>query len=293
MEKRKPDWLKVQYQDPKKIAKVKRLLNHLSLHTVCEEANCPNKMECFSKGTATFMVLGSICSRNCKFCNVTKGEPEKVDSNEALHLAEAVEQLELRHVVVTTVTRDDLPDGGAAHFAMIVQEIRKRSKATIELLISDLQGCEEDLRTIVEQKPDIINHNLETVPSLYDKVRPMANYQQSLTLLQRVKKIDPNVFTKSGIMVGLGETEDQVHLLMKDLRQVDCDFLTIGQYLAPSKEHLDVVEYVHPEVFKRYEEMAYELGFKHVASAPFVRSSYNAENLRSVLDAEKQASPEA
>lgn len=293
MEKRKPDWLKVQYQDPKKIAKVKRLLNHLSLHTVCEEANCPNKMECFSKGTATFMVLGSICSRNCKFCNVTKGEPEKVDSNEALHLAEAVEQLELRHVVVTTVTRDDLPDGGAAHFAMIVQEIRKRSKATIELLISDLQGCEEDLRTIVEQKPDIINHNLETVPSLYEKVRPMANYQQSLTLLQRVKKIDPKVFTKSGIMVGLGETEEQVLLLMKDLRQVDCDFLTIGQYLAPSKEHLDVVEYVHPEVFKRYEEMAYELGFKHVASAPFVRSSYNAENLRSVLDAEKQASPEA
>jgi lipoic acid synthetase len=293
MEKRKPDWLKVQYQDPKKIAKIKRLLNHLSLHTVCEEANCPNKMECFSKGTATFMVLGSICSRNCKFCNVTKGEPEKVDSNEALHLAEAVEQLELRHVVVTTVTRDDLPDGGAAHFAMIVQEIRKRSKATIELLISDLQGCEEDLRTIVEQKPDIINHNLETVPSLYEKVRPMANYQQSLTLLQRVKEIDPNVFTKSGIMVGLGETEDQVILLMKDLRQVDCDFLTIGQYLAPSKEHLDVVEYVHPEVFKRYEEMAYELGFKHVASSPFVRSSYNAENLRSVLDAEKQASPEA
>jgi lipoic acid synthetase len=293
MEKRKPDWLKVQYQDPKKIAKVKRLLNHLSLHTVCEEANCPNKMECFSKGTATFMVLGSICSRNCKFCNVTKGEPEKVDSNEALHLAEAVEQLELRHVVVTTVTRDDLPDGGAAHFAMIVQEIRKRSKATIELLISDLQGCEEDLRTIVEQKPDIINHNLETVPSLYEKVRPMANYQQSLTLLQRVKKIDPNVFTKSGIMVGLGETEEQVLLLMKDLRQVDCDFLTIGQYLAPSKQHLDVVEYVHPEVFKRYEEIAYELGFKHVASAPFVRSSYNAENLRSVLDAEKQASPEA
>ncbi len=293
MEKRKPDWLKVQYQDPKKIAKVKRLLNHLSLHTVCEEANCPNKMECFSKGTATFMVLGSVCTRNCKFCNVTKGEPEKVDPQEALHLAEAVEQLELRHVVVTTVTRDDLPDGGAAHFALIVQEIRKRSKVTIELLISDLQGSEEDLKTIVEQKPDIINHNLETVPSLYEKVRPMANYQQSLTLLQRVKKMDPNVFTKSGIMVGLGETEEQVLSLMKDLRQVDCDFLTIGQYLAPSKEHLDVVEYVHPDVFKRYEDMAYELGFKHVASAPFVRSSYNAENLRSVLDAEKHASPEA
>lgn len=293
MEKRKPDWLKVKYQDPKKIAQVKRLLNHLSLNTVCQEANCPNKMECFSKGTATFMVLGSVCTRNCKFCNVTKGEPEKVDPEEARHLAEAVEELGLRHVVVTTVTRDDLPDGGAAHFALIVQEIRKRSKATVELLISDLQGNEKDLRTIVQEKPDIINHNLETVPSLYEKVRPMANYQQSLTLLERVKRMDPDVFTKSGIMVGLGETEDEVYDLMRDLRKVDCDFLTIGQYLAPSNEHLDVVEYVHPEVFKRYEEKAYELGFKHVASSPFVRSSYNAENLRSLLDTEKHASPEA
>ena len=293
MEKRKPEWLKVKYQDPRKIAQVKRLLNHLSLNTVCQEANCPNKMECFSKGTATFMVLGSVCTRNCKFCNVTKGEPEKVDPKEAKHLAEAVEQLGLRHVVVTTVTRDDLVDGGAAHFAAIVREIRKRSKATIELLISDLQGSEKDLRTIVNEKPDIINHNLETVPDLYARVRPMANYMQSLTLLRRVKEMDPDIFTKSGIMVGLGEREDQVVSLMKDLREVDCDFLTIGQYLAPSSEHLDVVEYVHPDVFQRYKDIAEGLGFKHVASSPFVRSSYNAENLRTLLDVEKVAGPEA
>jgi len=283
MEKRKPEWLKVKYQDPKKIAHVKRLLNNLSLHTVCEEANCPNKMECFSKGTATFMVLGSVCTRNCKFCNVTKGFPEQVDEQEPFHLAQAVEELQLRHVVITTVTRDDLPDGGAAHFARIIEEIRKRSTATIEVLISDLQGNKEALQAIVDKQPEIINHNLETVPSLYAQVRPMANYQQSLTLLARVKEMDSEIFTKSGIMVGLGETTEEVIALMHDLRKVDCDFLTIGQYLAPSKNHLDVVEYVHPDVFSMYEEQAYALGFKHVASAPFVRSSYNAADLSAII----------
>lgn len=283
---RKPEWLKVEYQDPKRINEVKKILNSLSLHTVCQEANCPNKMECYGKGTATFMVLGSVCTRNCRFCNVTKGSPELVDPMEPVHLAQAVEEMKLRHVVVTTVTRDDIPDGGAAHFARIIEEIRKRTpRTTIEVLISDLQGDRDALQTIVNARPEIINHNVETVPSLYSRVRPMADYRRSLDLLAGVKEMDPGVFTKSGIMVGLGETEEEVISLFADLRKVDCDFLTVGQYLAPSSAHLPVAEYVHPTIFHDYERAAYDLGFKHVASGPFVRSSYNAEKLQDLMQA--------
>lgn len=281
---RKPEWLKVEYQDPKKIAHVKKILNNLSLHTVCQEANCPNKMECFGKGTATFMVLGSVCTRNCRFCNVTKGSPSLVDEQEPIHVAQAVEELGLRHVVITTVTRDDIPDGGAAHFVRIIEEIRKRTpRTTIEVLISDLNGDEDALRRIVEAKPEIINHNVETVPALYETVRPMADYGRSLRVLQAVKEMNPDILTKSGIMVGLGEKVEDVIALFGDLRSVGCDFLTVGQYLAPSKEHLDVVEYVHPMIFQDYERAAYDLGFKHVASGPFVRSSYNAAQVQDLI----------
>lgn len=286
MEQRKPDWLKIKYQSPENINKVQRLLDGLSLNTVCQEANCPNKMECFNKGTATFMILGSICSRNCRFCNVTKGEPTPVDPVEAENLAKATAELKLRHVVITSVTRDDLADGGSQQFADCVNQVRKYTKGkgtTVEVLIPDFQGDVNALSTVVASAPEIINHNVETVPNLYPNVRPKANYQQSLDVLANVKKMNPTIFTKSGIMLGLGETEEQVVRLFSDLRDVDCDFLTVGQYLAPSSEHHPVIEYIHPDMFKTYETVAKEMGFKHVASGPFVRSSYNAEQVKVLM----------
>ena len=286
MEKRKPEWLKIKFQDPKHINKVERLLKGLSLHTVCDEATCPNRMECFNKGTATFMILGSVCTRNCRFCDVEKGKPGAVDPMEPENLAKATKELNLRHVVITSVTRDDLPDGGADQFVKCIEKVREYNKGTsIEVLIPDLRGDEEALAKIVAAAPEIINHNVETVPRLYKEVRPMANYKQSLEVLANVKEMNPKIFTKSGIMVGLGETEEEVVKLFADLREVDCDFLTVGQYLQPSKKHHPVIEYVHPDIFKDYEKVAYELGFKHVASGPFVRSSYNAEQTKILLDA--------
>lgn len=288
MEQRKPDWLKIKFEDPKHINKVERLLEGLSLHTVCEEATCPNRMECFNKGTATFMILGSVCTRNCRFCDVTTGRPDGVDPLEPENLAKATKELKLRHVVITSVTRDDLPDGGADQFVKCIEEVRKINKGTsIEVLIPDLRGNEEALAKIVAAAPEIINHNVETIPRLYDDVRPMANYEQSLKVLENVKKMNPKIFTKSGIMVGLGEKEEEVVRLFGDLRNIDCDFLTVGQYLQPSKNHHPVIEYVHPEIFKDYEKVAYELKFKHVASGPFVRSSYNAEQTKILLDDDK------
>ena len=288
MEQRKPEWLKIKFQDPKHINKVERLLKGLSLHTVCEEASCPNRLECFNKGTATFMILGSTCTRNCRFCDVEKGRPTPVDPDEPENLAKATKELKLRHVVITSVTRDDLADGGADQFVKCIEKVRERSKGTsIEVLIPDLQGNEDALAKIVAAAPEIINHNVETVPSLYKNVRPMANYQQSLDVLANVKKMNTKIFTKSGIMLGLGETEEEVVRLFADLREVDCDFLTVGQYLQPSKKHHPVIEYVHPDIFKDYEKIAYEMGFKHVASGPFVRSSYNAEQTKILLDVEK------
>lgn len=278
MEKRKPDWLKVSFKDPENINKVERLLKGLSLHTVCEEAACPNKMECFNKGTATFMILGSNCTRNCKFCNVTKENPTPVDIEEPLNLAKATKELGLRHVVITSVTRDDLEDGGSTQFSECVNRVREEAKrTTIEVLIPDFQGSWDNLQRVVVSAPEIINHNVETVPRLYPTVRPMADYKQSLKVLSDVKEMNPRIFTKSGIMLGLGEKEEEVVRLFADLREVGCDFLTVGQYLAPSKNHHPVIEYIHPDIFKMYEKVALEMGFKHVASGPFVRSSYNAE----------------
>jgi lipoic acid synthetase len=233
--------------------------------------------ECYGNKTATFMILGNVCTRNCRFCAVTNGHTEPLDPKEPENIGKACKEMGLRHVVVTSVTRDDLPDGGAEHFAKTVQEIRKQNpQSTIELLISDLQGDWEALKTILDSKPDILNHNLETVPELYNEVRPQADYKRSLELLKKVKEIDPSIYTKSGIMVGLGEKEESVHSLMDDLREIDCDILTIGQYLQPSKEHIQLKEYIHPDIFEKYKKIAEEKGFKYVASGPFVRSSYNA-----------------
>lgn len=274
----KPDWLKVSYRKSGYTQEVERLLSELGLNTVCEQANCPNMGECFSKRRATFMILGNTCTRKCTFCNVTKGSPSDLDAKEPEHIARAVEAMEARHVVITSVTRDDLPDGGAGHFAKVIEAIHGLNRGiVVEVLIPDFQGSMEALKTVMDAKPQIINHNLETVPNLYEGVRPQAIYTRSLELLRRVKEYDSGIYTKSGIMLGLGETEEQVVSLLKDLKGVRCDFITIGQYLRPSPQHHPVVEYVPPEVFDRLGEIARAMGFSYVASAPLVRSSYNAE----------------
>jgi lipoic acid synthetase len=237
-------------------------------------------MECFSKKTATFMILGSQCSRNCRFCNVTHAKPQPVDPLEPQNVAKASVELGLKHVVITSVTRDDLPDGGAKHFSKVIKAIKAlKDDMVVEVLIPDLRGSAEALETVVKSKPEILNHNVETVPRLYPEVRPEALYESSLELLKRVKAIDSNVLTKSGIMVGLGEKEEEVIAVFKDLRSAGCDFLTIGQYLAPSAKHYPVMEYVTPDTFKKYKEVALNLGFSFVASAPLVRSSYNAAEM--------------
>lgn len=274
---RKPEWLRIDMNKGRSLGYVQDILKKYSLNTVCEEANCPNRMECFSKKTATFMILGSECSRNCRFCNVSHGALERVNPHEPENVANATAEMGLNHVVITSVTRDDLPDGGAGHFAKVVNAIRaKDPNIIIEVLIPDFQGDRQALKLVVDSKPEIINHNVETVPRLYDDVRPMAIYERSLEVLKRVKEMDKGILTKSGIMVGLGEKEEEVVGVMKDLREIDCDFLTIGQYLAPSKKHHPVIEYVTPETFEKYGLKGEELGFSFVASSPLVRSSYNA-----------------
>ncbi len=278
--KRKPEWLKIKLNQGRSLDYVKDILNRFSLNTVCEEANCPNRMECFSKKTATFMILGSECSRSCRFCNVSHGQLEKVSREEPENVANAVIELGLKHVVITSVTRDDLADGGAGHFAKVIKSIKSRDeKIVVEVLIPDFQGDEEALKKVVDAKPEIINHNIETVSRLYDEIRPEAIYERSLKLIKNVKLMDGNIFTKSGIMVGLGEDEDEIIEVLKDLREVGCDYLTIGQYLAPSKKHQSVIEYIHPTTFKMYKDKALKLGFGFVASDPFVRSSYNAAEM--------------
>lgn len=273
----KPEWVKVKAYDHKAISRLHTDLKSRILHTVCEEANCPNRSECFSSGTATFMILGFICTRHCRFCNVSGGEPLQPDLKEPERLAQAVRAMQLKHVVITSVTRDDLPDGGAGQFAACVEAIRELEEdVTVELLIPDLHGNFKALETILRAKPDVLNHNIETVLRLYPKVRPEANYEGSLALLHYVRKQSPDIRTKSGIMVGLGETEEEMVKVFEDLRQAGCDYLTIGQYLRPTKAHLEVVDYIHPEQFKNYEYLAYRLGFRHVASGPLVRSSYHA-----------------
>lgn len=273
----KPEWLKTSVKNISQIQETRKIVSELSLHTVCDSAECPNIGECFGNKTATFMILGNICTRQCRFCAVSKGKAEVVDPDEPRRIGEACKAMGLKHVVVTSVTRDDLLDGGAGHFAQTVFEIRRRSpESTVELLIPDLLGNWEALQTITEAKPDILNHNMETAPALYSAIRPEAIYDRSLELLERAKKQDPDIYTKSGIMVGLGETEEQVIGVMDDLRQNGCDILTIGQYLRPSEDHISIKEYVHPEQFERYKIIAIGKGFRYVASGPFVRSSYNA-----------------
>ena len=273
---RKPEWLKRKI-DPTAVLEMESLLRSLGLHTVCEGANCPNRGECFKNKTATFMILGDVCTRNCRFCAVTKGAPTPVDPDEPEHVALACETLGLHHVVITSVTRDDLPDGGAAHFAAVVAAIKKRTpNVTIEVLIPDFLGDIDALQTVIDAKPEIINHNIETVPSLYDTVRPNAKYARSLELLRRVKELGSGIYSKTGLMVGLGETKDEVLSVMDDLLANGCDIMTIGQYLQPTKGHLPVAEYVHPDTFAAYKRIGLEKGFKYIASGPLVRSSYNA-----------------
>lgn len=281
---RKPEWLRnmfVQQRSAdarKSVEDVCRFMNSLKLNSVCKEAGCPNMGECYARKTATFMIMGSQCTRNCRFCNVLHGFPSPLDDQEPVRVAEAVVSLGLKHVVVTSVTRDDLPHGGAEHFAATTHAIRAAApNVTIELLIPDLLGDEESLDMVLEANPDVLNHNMETVRSLYTQVRPQAEYDRSLHVLAYCKQRDEERLTKTGIMVGLGETEEQVHKTMDDIRGAGCDILTIGQYLRPSKEHLPVQEYVEPSQFEKYKKAGLEKGFAFVASAPLVRSSYHAE----------------
>lgn len=286
----KPKWLKKRLSNVEKVEETALLMKTLSLNTVCAGANCPNIGECYANGTATFMILGSECTRRCKFCVVSKGKPEVLNVEEPTNVGKATKMMNLKHTVVTSVTRDDLSDGGAEHFAKTVAEIRKQNpNSTIELLIPDLCGNWEDLKTIVDSKPDIINHNIETVATLYDEVRPEADYKRSLALLKKVKEYDPEIYTKSGIMVGLGETAEEMVKTIVDLRTVDCDILTIGQYLQPSNQHLKVVEYVMEREFEIYGKYAKHKGFKFVASGTFVRSSYNAGEALNTIKKDQNA----
>lgn len=274
---KKPEWLKKRITNVENIEETVELLRKLSLNTVCEGADCPNISECFGKNTATFMIMGEVCTRNCRFCAVDNGKPRKLDSKEPENIGKACRELGLKHIVITSVTRDDLEDSGAGHYAETVNQIRKLNPyATIELLIPDLKGDWESLEVILDAKPDILNHNMETVQRLYEEVRPEAVYERSLELLKKVKEYDNRIFTKSGIMLGLGEEESEVLQVMEDLRKIDCDILTIGQYLQPSEGHILLKEYIHPDKFKEYEKLGLEKGFKYVSSGPFVRSSFNA-----------------
>ncbi|MBE3573062.1 MAG: lipoyl synthase [Moorella humiferrea] len=275
--RRLPPWLHKQLPSSGNIEATRRLLADLNLNTVCQSALCPNQGECFARRTATFMIMGNTCTRNCRFCAVEHGRPEALDQDEPIRVAEAARRLGLKHVVVTSVTRDDLPDGGAGHFAATISALRAAlPQAYIEVLTPDFRGDEKALTTIAFAKPDIFNHNVETVPRLYPEVRPQADYRRSLMVLKKIKDYDPTIYTKSGLMVGLGETADEVLQVMADLRAVGCDILTIGQYLRPSPRHLEIKEFITPETFAWYAEKGREMGFLYVASAPFVRSSYHA-----------------
>ena len=277
--KRLPPWIREKTLNLAELHDVKSLLRQNSLHSVCESLACPNRTECFSRGTATFMILGDICTRMCGFCNVTTGRPYAAPSpEEPRAVAAAARRLNLRHVVVTSVTRDDLPDGGARHFAATIHELRAALPASaIEVLTSDFHGNLQAVEIVVAARPDYYNHNVETVPSLYDYVRPGSRFERSLAVLAHARRVDPGIKTKSGLMLGLGEKKAEVIDVMKRLRGTGCEILTIGQYLQPKKEKLDVVEYIHPAVFDEYRQIGESLGFSAVFSGPFVRSSYMAD----------------
>jgi len=280
MHARKPPWLKVSLPTGPTYENVKALLRKSRLHTVCQEAKCPNLWECFSRQTATFLIMGPSCTRSCRFCAVDHGPSGPPDPGEPVRVAEAAEKMGLHYVVVTSVTRDDLPDGGASFFSKTIQEIRKRiPQILIEVLIPDFQGNTDALEEVMKARPDVLNHNIATVPRLYPSVRPEAVYGRSLQLLAHAKADDPLIPTKSGLMLGLGETSEEVENTLQDLLDAGCTMLTLGQYLQPTKEHLPVERFIHPEEFDRWKEMATRMGFSEVASGPFVRSSYHANEL--------------
>ncbi len=276
---RKPSWIRAKSHASPNVQRIKKLLRDMQLHSVCEEASCPNLGECFSKGTATFMIMGDICTRRCPFCDVAHGRPKPLDRNEPQHLAAAIQKLTLRYVVITSVDRDDLRDGGAGHFAECIAQIREHSPQTqIEVLVPDFRNkMERALACFAGHAPDVFNHNLETVPRLYRAARPGAIYEWSLDLLEAFKQTHPDVPTKSGLMLGIGEESGEIEQVMQDLREHGVDMLTLGQYLQPSKHHLPVKRFVHPDEFERLAEVGYAMGFSHVASGPMVRSSYHAD----------------
>ncbi len=276
---RKPDWIRVKAPTSVGFAETKALMRRLSLNTVCEEAACPNIGECWTKKHATVMILGDVCTRACAFCNVKTGMPRKVDVNEPQHVADAAAELGLKHIVITSVDRDDLPDGGASQFVKVIEALRRTTpETTIEILTPDFRNkMEKAVEAIVAARPDVYNHNLETVPRLYPTIRPGARYYASLRLLETVKRHDPSIFTKSGIMVGLGEQRLEVHQVMDDMRSADIDFLTIGQYLQPTPKHAKVMDFVTPQTFDAYAAIARAKGFLLVASSPLTRSSYHAD----------------
>ncbi len=276
---RKPSWIRIKHPSGSKVDKLKGTLRGQKLFTVCEEAQCPNLGECFNHGTATFMIMGQICTRRCPFCDVAHGKPKMLDVDEPSNLAETIKKMQLKYVVITSVDRDDLRDGGAQHFKHCIDNIRLRTpQVKIEILTPDFRGrIDKALEVFESCPPDVFNHNLETVPSLYPKVRPGASYEYSLKLLKAFKEQHPEVVTKSGLMLGIGENEKQVIDVLKDLRAHQVDMLTLGQYLQPSKHHLAVEAYIHPDQFEKYKKIAIELGFTQVASGPMVRSSYHAD----------------
>jgi len=277
---RKPPWLKKRIPPFQDLLKVKSILEQVHLHTVCEEARCPNLGECFSGGTATFLILGRVCTRNCGFCAVEHGVPISPDETEPEKVDQAIRKMGLQYVVITSVTRDDLPDGGASLFAKTIQAIRALGpKIKVEVLIPDFQGKHSSLEIVLKEGPDVLNHNIETISRLYATVRPQAHYQRSIDLLRRSKEDYPHIPTKSGFMLGLGETHEEVLELLRNLREVECDFLTIGQYLQPRQDRLPVVRFIPPEEFEEYKRIGEEMGFRAVASGPFVRSSFHASQM--------------
>jgi lipoic acid synthetase len=281
----KPDWLRVKAPQWERVGEVKAILQDLGLNTVCEEASCPNIGECFKAGTATFLIMGPACTRACPYCDIDfEKKPKALDPTEPLRLAESVRQMKLNHVVITSVNRDDLDDGGASQFVACIEAVRQSSpETTIEVLIPDLCGNWDALATILAAQPEVLNHNTETVPRLYRRVRPQGDYARTLELLRRTREMAPWVYTKSGIMAGLGETDAEVQQVMDDLRAVDCDILTLGQYLQPSPKHLPVANFITPEQFNAWREIGQAKGFLQVVSSPLTRSSYHAEEVRRLM----------
>ena len=281
----KPRWLRQRLPTGAKYEKVRGVLKKRQIHTVCQEAKCPNLWECFSRQTATFLIMGSYCTRNCRFCAVGHGPSGPPDPGEPARVAEAALNMRLSYVVITSVTRDDLPDGGAGFFAETIREIRKKIPGVfVEVLIPDFQGNTDALQTVLDARPDVLNHNIETVPRLYPSVRPEADYRRSLEILRRAKQYGPAIPTKSGLMLGLGELPEEINKTLRHLLEVGCGILTLGQYLQPTREHLEVDRFIHPEEFDNWKEIALGMGFSEVASGPFVRSSYHAKELYQALE---------